>query len=52
METNREHIEKFALETYRELQHNRHYALTPDSKNVLTALATALYQKRAAENRK
>jgi hypothetical protein len=47
----RSNLTKVALEAYRTLKHNRAYALTSDSQNVLAAFAAAIVQKRAAEDR-
>jgi hypothetical protein len=41
----------FALSAYGKMQHNRTYALTPESKPVFGVLARAMFQRRAAEGR-
>lgn len=50
-QSQRQHVVKLALESYRQLQHHRSYALTPEAQNTLAVLAAAVLQKRAAENR-
>lgn len=41
----------FADEAYRKMKHNRSYALTNESRNVLGVLTQAMSQRRAAEGR-
>jgi hypothetical protein len=50
-QTQRQHLIKLALESYRQLAHSRTYALTPEGTNTLATLAAAIVQKRAAEDR-
>lgn len=51
MEPSRQASENLAIKAYRHIEGNRAYALTPDSRNVLAILATALMQKRNAEGK-
>src|SRR5215471_17822551 len=41
----------FGLKAYGEMQHNRSYALTNESRNVLGVLAKAMFERRIAEGR-